>query len=454
MKAILTSLICLTVLVAIEPDIYAMENCAEPVYSEEKNYTLGVGNALLSNLALFSVNRFIGQTEFSKISMESIHNNLTCPWQWDRSMFLVNQLGHPYQGYAYYAAARANNLNAFESSLVSALGSYTWEVFGERATAAVNDLIVTTVGGISLGEMLHRIYLDTYTENQLLATFISPMDSFNDWVSEKKQRPTHSRIQNATLSFGGGYVQTQHYRNNEKCDRNSYHTGTGSLGIDLNYGDPFVSHASSIFSHFDLQLFLEGGYNWYNLVLISDGALLSASLRPQEHSWTSCGLHLHYDVFSSKLMDFSGNSLTFTMQHERYTSSGCVFKLKAHAGCLLFGSSTFYRFETEPSKDSVERRDYGVGAASKLRMSWDFPRAGTISMQTAGYLMTTLPNMVSGSEGNLVFSRSTLAWKYPLNGTTSVGAANTLSWKKTDRDYLPDQNKRIYNATVFMEYKL
>ena len=98
MKAILTSLICLTVLVAIEPDIYAMENCAEPVYSEEKNYTLGIGNALLSNLALFSVNRFIGQTEFSKISMESIHNNLTCPWQWDRSMFLVNQLGHPVPG--------------------------------------------------------------------------------------------------------------------------------------------------------------------------------------------------------------------------------------------------------------------------------------------------------------------------------------------------------------------
>ncbi len=436
------------------PDVFARENPEEPVYSEEKNYSLGIGNALLSNLALFSVNRFIGQTEFSKISFESIHNNLTGPWQWDRSMFLVNQLGHPYQGYAYYAAARANNLNAFESSLVAALGSYTWEVFGERATAAVNDFVVTTAGGISLGEMLHRIYLDTYTENQLLATFISPMDGFNDLVSGNKQRPTHSMIRNASLSFGGGYVGTQHYRNNEKYDRNSYHTGTGSMGIDLGYGDPFVSRTSSVFSHFDLQFFLEGGYDWYNLVLISDGALFSASPRPQEHSWTSYGLHLHYDVFSGTLMDFSGNSLTLTMQHERHTASGSVFKLKAHAGCLIFGSSTFLRFEADPSKKAVERRDYGAGAASKLRMSWDFPRAGNISMQTAGYLMTTLPNTVSGSDGNLLFSRSTLAWKYPLNGTTSVGAANTLSWKKTDRDYLPDQNKRVYNTSVFMEYKL
>jgi hypothetical protein len=297
MKKIGTLFTCLLVFVAIVPAVFAIEEYGKPVYSEEKNYALGISNALLSNLGLFSVNRFIGQTEFSKISTESICNNLTGPWQWDRSMFLVNQLGHPYQGYIYYAAAQANNLNAFESSLVTTLGSYTWEVFGERATAAVNDLIVTTVGGVSLGEMLHRIYLDTYTKNQLLATFVSPMDGFNDLVSGRKQNPTNSNIRKVSLVIGGGDNGTQQYRNNVHYDENSYQTGSGGAGIDLHYGDPFVSRTSSIFSHFDLQFFLEGGYDWYNLVLISDGVLFSASPRPQERSWTSYGLHLHYDVF-------------------------------------------------------------------------------------------------------------------------------------------------------------
>jgi hypothetical protein len=50
--------------------------------------------------------------------------------------FVVNQIGHPYQG------------------------SFTWEAFGESQRGSLNDLVAATFGSASIGEMLHLLYLE------------------------------------------------------------------------------------------------------------------------------------------------------------------------------------------------------------------------------------------------------------------------------------------------------
>ena len=75
---------------------------------------------------------------------------------WDLDDFLVNQVGHPYQGNNYFTAGRANGLSFWESAGITAFGSGTWEIFGETNHASLNDLVNTTLGGIALGEMFHR----------------------------------------------------------------------------------------------------------------------------------------------------------------------------------------------------------------------------------------------------------------------------------------------------------
>ncbi len=77
-------------------------------------------------------------------------------WVWDLDDFGVNQIGHPYQGNNYYNAARGHGLSFWESAGVTAFGSGTWEYFGETNHASVNDLINTTLGGMAIGEVLHR----------------------------------------------------------------------------------------------------------------------------------------------------------------------------------------------------------------------------------------------------------------------------------------------------------
>ena len=82
--------------------------------------------------------------------------NMEQGWVWDLDDFVVNQMGHPYQGNNYFNAGRANGLSFWESAGITAFGSGTWEYFGETNHASLNDLINTTLGGIALGEMFHR----------------------------------------------------------------------------------------------------------------------------------------------------------------------------------------------------------------------------------------------------------------------------------------------------------
>ena len=83
--------------------------------------------------------------------------NMEQGWVWDLDEFLVNQVGHPYQGSNYFNAGRANGLSFWESAGITAFGSGTWEYFGETNHASVNDLVNTTLGGMALGEMFHRV---------------------------------------------------------------------------------------------------------------------------------------------------------------------------------------------------------------------------------------------------------------------------------------------------------
>jgi len=69
---------------------------------------------------------------------------------------MINQWGHPYQAAPTSRPAAANGLSFWESAPLSAIGALTWEYLAERHKPSLNDLIVTTFGGIALGEMFHR----------------------------------------------------------------------------------------------------------------------------------------------------------------------------------------------------------------------------------------------------------------------------------------------------------
>ena len=135
--------------------------------------------------------KWVTEGEWSNISFRTWSDNLKFPWQWDNNKFNNNQFAHPYHGSLYYNAGRANGYNFWESVPWAFGGSLMWELFGEVWAPAPNDLANTTLGGISLGEMLFRfssLTLDNQAtgSNRVVrevgAALINPVRGFNRLV--------------------------------------------------------------------------------------------------------------------------------------------------------------------------------------------------------------------------------------------------------------------------------
>ena len=146
---------------------------------------------------IYELANLIRGQDTAKITPATWWTNMKRGWEWDLDDFAVNQIGHPYQGNNYFTAGRANGLNFWESSAITAFGSGTWEYFGETNQASLNDFINTTLGGIALGEMFHRaawLVRDTRATGrprlmeEILATAIDPMTGLNRFMSGDASR--------------------------------------------------------------------------------------------------------------------------------------------------------------------------------------------------------------------------------------------------------------------------
>jgi len=106
-------------------------------------------------------------------NLRTIRRNLRSSWVVDSDPFVVNQLGHPYQGSMYMGFARASGLNFWEGLGYTFLGSAFWEVAGEATPPSRNDQINTGIGGSFLGEALYR-----------MANLVLEQDALRPWMRE------------------------------------------------------------------------------------------------------------------------------------------------------------------------------------------------------------------------------------------------------------------------------
>jgi hypothetical protein len=113
------------------------------------------------SLAIWIFNRYVTNAKWAYISPDTWWTNIKSGLSWDRGPIWVNQLGHPFHGAIHYSIARSNNLNVLESSLFAVLASLQWEFFLESPIEQLNypsrnDLIMNTLGSLTLGEILFR----------------------------------------------------------------------------------------------------------------------------------------------------------------------------------------------------------------------------------------------------------------------------------------------------------
>lgn len=78
--------------------------------------------------------------------------------RFDDNPMALNSPGHPTSGTLFYLASRSAGLSVSQSLLTTFTAALAWEVWWEyREVVGVNDLIMTSVGGMAMGEALWQL---------------------------------------------------------------------------------------------------------------------------------------------------------------------------------------------------------------------------------------------------------------------------------------------------------
>lgn len=88
----------------------------------------------------------------------NLNRAYTQPPVFDHDKWYINYIGHPYQGTLFYNAVRSQNAKIWQSALFCIGQVYVWEYVIEAGMEqpSIQDLIVTPISGILLGEGVHR----------------------------------------------------------------------------------------------------------------------------------------------------------------------------------------------------------------------------------------------------------------------------------------------------------
>jgi len=188
-----------------------------------KSYLIPAAEILTYILLLNQYDRhFVEPKDAYRTTGNTLWQHLTdSKWVVDNDQFSVNQFLHPYGGTVYYGLARSAGLNAYESFLYTAAGSFLWEVGGETTSPSINDQITTTFGGTFLGEPFFRmanLLLESGGERpgflrELGAAIISPPTGFNRLVFGNRFDAVFPSRNPATflrLQVGGTLTSSSH----------------------------------------------------------------------------------------------------------------------------------------------------------------------------------------------------------------------------------------------------
>jgi len=149
------------------PDIFYLQRVPDLTMTpkRKKNYVQAGLEVTAINLLIWSYDMYLEKRGWANISWDSVFNNFRQGYEWDNNGFHTNQFSHPYHGALFYSAARANGLTLLESGAYTAFGSLMWEFILETNRPSQNDSIMTTFGGMALGEALYKIAELVYDGN-------------------------------------------------------------------------------------------------------------------------------------------------------------------------------------------------------------------------------------------------------------------------------------------------
>ncbi len=427
----------------------------------------GMAGAVFSNLLLGGFNRYVLHADYAMISAASVSENLQGPWVWDQDSFAVNHLGHPYQGSVYFSGARSSENGFYTSAGITLFGSITWELFMETEPPSWNDLLVTTIGGTGLGEMLFRLsdvllygeggsYRIENAARRVSAFAISPMKAIN------RRFYPDGRIYSAPVEgyfmFGAGYSHTGAELADADGETEADLNSAGPVGIydfSIRYGNPLYGLFYLPFDYFSLSGTVGHSRGSELFITLFSHGMLDGKKFYGKNQRHMLGLFLHYDVVYNRIINLSSNALGFGWIRESRRDGGWNGFTSLHASFVFMGASDILclkygdLYDTPPD---YERRNYSLGFGSNLKATANLNWNGRFHVD-AGYTLYRISIIEGsvpegGSSGNEIIGSASLLVRLVLRDDWFIGLQGRFYHKNSFYDLLDDPEHRNFQYSL------
>jgi hypothetical protein len=402
----------------------------DTVIVPEKHFLRAATELFVVQLIPWSYDKFITKGEWAKLDINSIQRNLKPKnWEWDDNTFKTNQFAHPYHGNLYFNTFRSNGYSFWESVPSAFAGSFIWEVAAETNRFAPNDFINTSLGGITLGEMTHRIARKIVnnrargTKRQVQEVFgllVNPVNGVNrlingEWGRVHGQVDTGHKLR-VDLNIGSRHFNIKTYQTKLRGKEELY------VRLGLLYGEKYAE-SNVPFDHFSALIELGGGDSTYvNNVQVS-GALKTWPMENEGDAKHLYTITMNYDFIKNNAFQYGGQSFAFKLLSNWNPKAKVQFTSEVGSGVIALGAvPDKYLFYGEG-----RNYDYCAGiqvmASNKINFDHRFEtelnyrgsRFQTINGNPSSYILNTLSADLRGFL-NKRFSLAAGVGQYSLNG--------------------------------------
>jgi hypothetical protein len=404
-----------------------------------KSFLSAAGGVLAANALVWGANRFVKDEASARVGTRSWGRNLGTGFIWDADGFTNNQLGHPYHGGHYFNAARVNGFGFWASVPFVAAGSLLWELLGETTAPSINDLVNTTLGGVALGEISHRLSTRVLQGGGawrgLAGAALSPAggaqrmlgagDRRGSGASAGMDTPTSlNRLALGYLGQGAGRA----------ADARAF------LEFSSQGRSPFDEAVLRPFDAFELEVEVTSGDRAIVTRTRAAGLLARRFLRRAEGSQLVAGVFQEYDYVNLSSYELGGQALSGGLLYRRTWGAAGEIRLGAQLRALLLGGI---------SSDHVgagRGYDYGPGLGSTVSVSVGHGGRELLRLEYAALWLRS----ISGADAlhRARFTRAEL--QVPVAAGVGVGVGVGVWGRDSRYDGLPPANQGVSRMRIYL----
>ncbi len=448
---------------------------------QKKRYWLAAGEVFAINAGVHFFDRFVMKEDFAETTFRSIKHNFEAGFVWDNDQFSTNMFAHPYHGNLYFNSARSNGLNFWESAPYALAGSLMWELFGETEPPALNDVIATTVGGIAIGELSHRIsnlFLDDSSRGfkrflrEAGSTVINPLRGMNRFLNGNAWRVRHEQNKyhdysllplDISITAGDRYL----------ADNGALFRGEHNPFVNfyIGYGNSVDGEKHTTpYDFFDAEVTfgLSKNQPLINAVHIT-GRLWSMPILDKKDMVGEFGIYQYFNYFDSRPVKDGTDLTPYRISEAAAFGPGFIFSFPQVgvlsrleqcvflSGILLGGTKSDYF--------SIIDRDYNMGSgfSIKTKTHLDFSHFGSLILHAKyfriftwkGYEAKDMNHVkdlhyldVQGDRGNAALLVVNPVIEIDMNRLWSISFSGSFFARKTHYKYYDDVAANTFEARL------